>query len=123
MKKSEPMSESKRNKLSKSGVADDWLVTTERKTKSIRDNGFSCKWEDESDFVYSVVSPDVAMVEFIVMDSDAGFLDDTMCKTAVPVSCLRKGIRSIQFYDQCSRQHGPFEMARVLVDVDIKHIV
>lgn len=122
MQRSESISESKRNKLSKSNVADDWLVTTERKTKSIRDNGFSCKWA-ESDFVYSVVSSDVAMVEFIVMDSDAGFLDDTMCKTAVPVSSLRQGIRSVKFYDQCSRQHGPFEMARVLVDVDIKHIV
>jgi len=56
-----------------------------------------------------------------VMDSDAGFLDDTMCKAAVPVSSLRTGVRSVVFHDYSSRQHGPFEMARVLVDVDIKN--
>lgn len=85
-----------------------------------RDNGFSCKWNSEY-FEFSVNFASVAMLEFIVMDSDAGFLDDTMCKAAVPVSCLRQGIRSVVFHDYSSRQHGPFEMARVLVDVDIKN--
>ena len=98
----------------------DWLGTSkkERKTSSIRDNGFSPQWNDEA-FSFSVNS-EAAMLEFIVMDSDKGFIDDTMCKSAVPVSCLRSGIRCVQFYDQCSLQHGPFEFARILVDVDMK---
>eukprot|EP00571_Detonula_confervacea_P010115 CAMPEP_0172305222 /NCGR_PEP_ID=MMETSP1058-20130122/6551_1 /TAXON_ID=83371 /ORGANISM="Detonula confervacea, Strain CCMP 353" /LENGTH=873 /DNA_ID=CAMNT_0013016751 /DNA_START=79 /DNA_END=2700 /DNA_ORIENTATION=- len=100
----------------------DWLETTERKTSSVRDNGFCPQWNESEYFSFSVTS-DVSMVEIVVMDSDAGFIDDQMCKAAIPVSCLRQGIRSVQFYDQCSSQHGPFGMARVLVDVDIKHTV
>jgi len=99
----------------------DWLKTEEWKTKSIQDNGFSCKWNESDYFSFEVNNTEVAILEVIVMDSDAGFLDDTMCKTSIPVSCLRQGIRSVQFYDQCSRQYGPFLMSRLLVDIDIKH--
>ena len=49
-------------------------------------------------------------------------IDDKMCKTAVPVSCLRQGYRGVQFYDHSS-QHGAFGMARILLDVDVKYIV
>lgn len=100
----------------------DWLETTERKTSSVRDNGFCPQWSSEP-FEFTVNSEDVAMVEFVVMDSDKGLYDDTMCKSAVPVSCLRQGLRSVLFYDQSSSQHGPFEFARILVDVDIKCIM
>ena len=99
----------------------DWLKTEEWKTKSIQDNGFSCKWNESDYFSFDINNTEVAMLEVIVMDSDAGFLDDTMCKTSIPVSCLRQGIRSVQFYDQCSRQYGPFLMSRLLVDIDIKY--
>jgi len=44
-----------------------------------------------------------------------------MCRAAIPVNCLRNGIRCIQFFDKCSQQHGPFGMARVLVDIDVKY--
>ena len=101
----------------------DWLARTERRTSSVRDNGFSPQWTNNSEeFAFSVGNPDVAMVEFVVVDSDRGFIDDTMCKSAVPVSCLRPGYRSVQFYDRTS-QHGPFGFARLLVDINIKHIV
>lgn len=102
----------------------EWLETaTERKTSSIRDNGFCPQWNDDSGDFWFTVNSEAAVVEFVVMDSDKGFIDDCMCKSAVPVSCLRQGLRSVQFYDQSSSQHGPFGFARILVDVDIKHIV
>lgn len=97
--------------------AAEWLTTTERKTKSVRDNGFCPKWNEPEYFEFTVNS-DAAMCEIIVMDSDRGMIDDLMCKSAIPVSCLRHGIRCVQFYDRGS-QHGPFEMARILVDVEI----
>jgi len=87
----------------------------------VRDNGFCPQWNDKEPFSFTVNS-DVAMVEFIVMDSNRGFIDEIMCKTAVPLSCLRQGFRSVQFYDQCSSQHGPFGMARILLDVDINYV-
>lgn len=107
---------------SSSGQASNWLVTTERKTSSVRDNGFYPQWTDAEEFDFSVAHAEVAMLEFIVMDRDQGFVDDCMCKSAIPVSCLRQGLRSVQFYNQGS-QHGPFGCARLLVDVDIKYPV
>ena len=102
----------------------DWLDITERKTSSVRDNGFFPQWRNSEPFEFSVNQDDVAMLEFIVMDSDTGFIDDTMCKSAVPVSCLRQGLRCVQFCDQGSAHgHGPFGMARILVHVDIKYDV
>eukprot|EP00584_Thalassiosira_punctigera_P003728 CAMPEP_0172537354 /NCGR_PEP_ID=MMETSP1067-20121228/8965_1 /TAXON_ID=265564 ORGANISM="Thalassiosira punctigera, Strain Tpunct2005C2" /NCGR_SAMPLE_ID=MMETSP1067 /ASSEMBLY_ACC=CAM_ASM_000444 /LENGTH=888 /DNA_ID=CAMNT_0013322641 /DNA_START=13 /DNA_END=2679 /DNA_ORIENTATION=+ len=101
---------------------DDSLEITERKTSPVRDNGYCPQWKDAEYFSFTVNS-DVAVVEFIVMDNDRGFIDELMCKTAVPVSCLRQGLRCVQFYDQCSSQHGPFGMARILLDVDISYVV
>jgi len=100
----------------------DMLEVTDHKTSSVRDNGFCPQWDDEEYFSFTVNSQ-VAMVEITVADSNRGFIDEIMCKTAVPVSCLRQGLRSVQFYDQCSSQHGPFGMARILLDVDINYVM
>lgn len=100
----------------------EWLETTERRTQPVKDNGFCPTWTDSEYFAFTVNSADVAMVEFIIVDSDNGFINDTMCKSAVPISCLRQGIRSVQFYDRCGFQRGPYGFARLLVDVDIKYI-
>jgi hypothetical protein len=40
-------------------------------------------------------------------------------KAAIPISCLRQGFRSVHFYDQCNSQHGPFEFASILVEIEI----
>ena len=92
----------------------------ERKTTLVKDNGFCMKFNGSGCFAFTVNSGDVAMLEFIVMNSEKGFNDEEICTTAVPLSCLRQGIRAVQFYDKCSRQHGPFGLARVLVDVEYK---
>ena len=101
----------------------DWLDTTERRTRPVKDNGFCPTWNESEYFAFTVNLVDVAIVEFIIMDSDNGFINDTMCKSAIPISCLRQGIRSVQFYDRCGFQHGPYKMARLVVDVDIKYSV
>lgn len=96
----------------------DELETKEKRTRSVRDNGFCPEWDEE--FKFSVNS-DIAMLEIVVKDHNRGFIDEVMCKMAVPVSCLRQGLRSVQFYDQGSSQYGPFGMARILLDVEINH--
>lgn len=97
----------------------DWIEITERTTGTVKDNGFCPQWDSET-FSFPVVNPDVAMVEFVVMDSDKGFLDDTVCKVGIPVSCLRQGCRSVNFNDQYGQQHGPYGFATLLVDVRIE---
>eukprot|EP00581_Thalassiosira_minuscula_P015876 CAMPEP_0183717868 /NCGR_PEP_ID=MMETSP0737-20130205/11317_1 /TAXON_ID=385413 /ORGANISM="Thalassiosira miniscula, Strain CCMP1093" /LENGTH=862 /DNA_ID=CAMNT_0025947345 /DNA_START=106 /DNA_END=2694 /DNA_ORIENTATION=- len=99
---------------------DDMPETVECKTKHVSDNGFCPQWNDSEYFTFSVNS-DVAMISFAVMDRSRGFIDELMCKTAIPVSCLRQGFRTVQFYDHCGSQHGAFSFARILVDVDIKY--
>lgn len=92
----------------------------ERKTSLVKDNGFCMTFNESDCFDFSVYSAEAAMMEFIVMNSDKGFTDEEVCKTAVPLSCFRQGIRAVQFYDNCSRQHGPFGFARLLVEVKYK---
>ncbi|KAL7550595.1 hypothetical protein ACHAWF_013813, partial [Thalassiosira exigua] len=98
---------------------DDWIEPQERKTSSVRDNGFGPQWRNAEWLSFEVTNADVAMLEFLVMDNDHGFIDDLMCKSAVPVSSLRQGYRSVQFYDQISQQHGPFGFAKILLEVGI----
>ena len=54
-----------------------WLNTTERKTSSVRDNGFSPQWNDSEAFEFLVNSEDVAMLELVVVDSDQGFIGES----------------------------------------------
>ena len=98
----------------------DEVKITEFKTDEVKDNGFCPQWKDAEYFEFEVNS-DVAMIEFIVYDSDPGFVNDFVCMAAVPVSCLRHGYRSLPLYDQRGSQHGPFDFARIILDVDIKH--
>jgi len=98
----------------------DIVSTIEYRTSAVRNNGFCPIWNSDT-FTFTVRCPEIAFVEFTVMDCDHGFLDDFMCRAAIPVNCLRNGIRCIQFFDKCSQQHGPLGMARVLVDIDVKY--
>lgn len=60
----------------------DMLDRAEWKTDDIRDNGYCPQW-NSGVFSFTVKTPDVAMVSFYVVDSDGGFLDDTMCKVRI----------------------------------------
>lgn len=101
----------------------DWLETTERRTSSVRDNGFCPKWNESEYFAFTVNSVDVAMLEFIIMDSDNGFINDTLCKAAIPVSRIRQGIRCVQFFDRLGFQQGPYGMIRLIIETDIKYSI
>ncbi len=102
--------------------SEEWLKLKERKTHTVQDNGFCPQWTDAKEFSFKVESPGVAMLQFTIVHSGEGFIDDTMCRTAIPVSCLRQGLRSVQFYDHNS-QRGSFAFARLLVDVKIEEHV
>ncbi|KAL7495047.1 hypothetical protein ACHAWT_003800 [Skeletonema menzelii] len=99
--------------------SEELLKIDERKTETIQDNGFCPQWPDTKAFSFEVENPGIAMLEFTALHHDEGFIDDKMCRTAIPVRCLRQGLRSVQFYDRNS-QHGSFAFARLLVSVEIE---
>lgn len=75
-------------------------------------NGFFSIFEDKGK-KFSVETPDVAMLVFRVeQNSSKGKILST---TAVPVSCLRKGYRSVQLYDVDNTRRGHFASATLLV--------
>jgi phosphatidylinositol phospholipase C delta len=93
--------------------------TMERQTRSIPNNGFCPVWNEPEYFIFSVNFVDVAMLEFVIMDNKHRVhIDEVLCKTAIPVSCLQQGFRNVQFYDSCGSQHG---FASLLVEVDMKN--
>jgi len=75
-------------------------------------NGFFPIFEDKGR-KFNVETPDVAMLVFRVEQSnDEGKVLST---TAIPVSCLRKGYRSVQLYDADNTRYGRFASATLLV--------
>ncbi|KAL7450054.1 hypothetical protein ACHAWC_003094 [Mediolabrus comicus] len=95
------------------------LKLDERKTNAVQDNGYCPQWAGGKEFSFQVDSPGVAMLQFTVLNSDEGFIDDIICRTAIPVRCLREGVRSVHFYDRNS-QWGTLSLARLLVQVKIE---
>lgn len=65
----------------------DLLDRAEGKTDHVLDNGYCPQW-NSGEYSFTVKSPAVAMISFYVVDSDAGFLDDTMCKVSHMVASL-----------------------------------
>lgn len=86
-------------------------------TSPINNNGFCPVW-NEKVMEFQVYSPDVAMLLFKIIDEDIG-VDEHVASAAIPVSCLRKGYRSIQLHDPYSNTRtGPFMFSSLLVHIE-----
>jgi len=96
---------------------DDWTSKEHHETPYINDNGFCPVWDEKSFKEFEVQAPNVAMVVFAVLDKDTGF-DDRLAAAAVPVSCLRRGIRSLTLSDYHGKDWGPFDFVHLLVEID-----
>lgn len=93
------------------------VVTSSRSTTVAIDNGFVPVWKSE-EMKFEVTHPDVAMLLFQVIDQDLG-IDDFIASAAIPLSCLRKGYRSIQLYSPHDNSRtGHFSFASLLVHID-----
>ncbi|CAJ1962627.1 unnamed protein product [Cylindrotheca closterium] len=93
------------------------VVISSETTPVISDNGFSPLWDSE-EMTFEARHPDVAMFLFKVIDQDLG-LDDHIASAAVPVSCLRRGYRSLQLRSPVDNSRtGPFMFASLLVHID-----
>jgi hypothetical protein len=91
-------------------------------TPIVSNNGFCPTWEPVPR-VFKVQQPDVAMLLFQVLDDDLG-LDDKIASCAIPVSCLRTGIRSVPLYKghQSNARCGPFDFATLLVRIEFMDV-
>jgi hypothetical protein len=85
------------------------------KTSSLDNNGFCPVWSD-ANFTFEVCNPDVAVFLFKVVDDDIG-VDDIIAASCIPISCLRKGYRSVQLYDNNGTTTGPYECANLFVKI------
>lgn len=88
------------------------VAMTSHKVKCLGDNGngFAPIFYDKGkDFV--VETPDVAILLFQVTDTEFGVVG----MSAIPVSCLRRGYRSVQLYNKDGTRHGPYAFATLLV--------
>ena len=90
---------------------------TSHSTAAIDNNGYCPVWNETKFHEFTVEFPEVAMVQFKLMESDVT-IDDKVADASIPFSCLRRGYRSIQLYDTHGTRTGPFSMATLLVEID-----
>merc|ERR1712086_778170 len=95
----------------RSGYGERFKIS-KHKVECANQNFFSPIFEDKGK-KFVVETPDVAMLVFRVeQNADEGKVLST---TAIPVSCLRKGYRSVQLYDADNTRLGRFASATLLV--------
>ena len=87
-------------------------------TSTVNDNGFCPVWNETMAKEFTVYSPEIAMIQFVLREADIG-LDDHVAFAAIPISCLRKGYRSIQLHDSNNTRTGAFSYASLLVELQI----
>lgn len=87
------------------------------KTSTVDNNGFNPVWKKGTTATFEIHHPDVAMIHFRIVDDDLAF-DDKIASSAIPVSCLRKGYRSVQLYDSKNTRTGPFRSSTLFVKIE-----
>ena len=90
-------------------------------TSTVNDNGFCPVWNETTGKEFTVFSPEIAMIQFVLSEADIG-LDDHVAFAAIPISCLRKGYRSIQLHDSNNTRAGAFSYASLLVEISIEKL-
>ena len=63
---------------------------TEMKTKSVKDNGFNPRWENQKPFEFYVNCPDLAIVKFVIKDDDLG-KDQIIGHYSIRLSNVKEG--------------------------------
>jgi phosphatidylinositol phospholipase C delta len=101
---------------SKDGKAESYKPTSYC-TATINDNGFCPVWQEEEFHTFVVQSPHVAMIQFSLLEADVG-LDDKVSDSTIPITCLRKGYRSIMMHSKNGTRSGPFGFATILAEID-----
>ena len=103
--------------VKRSAKGEEHTVLSHR-TAAIQNNGFCPVWNDPPK-LFTIETPNVAMLLLKVIDQDSLSQDDSIAFAAIPFNCLRKGYRSVQLYDNRSNlRTGPFQYSTLLVKID-----
>lgn len=97
-------------------------VTTYQ-TSVVTNNGFFPIWNTEK-YGFTVENTAVAMLHISVHDKDSSVASqgEFIASASIPVSCLRKGYRSVQLFDANNTRSGPFAFASLLMEVKKRKI-
>lgn len=89
-------------------------------TSVVTANGFFPIWNGEK-FSFRIENHAVAMLQLCVYDKksslNATSTDVFVASASIPISCLRRGLRSVKLFDTSNTRSGAFDFASLLVDV------
>ncbi len=88
-------------------------------TSPVQFNGFFPIWNHEK-FTFTVESWAVALLQLAVYDKENG---DFIASSSIPISCLRRGVRSVKLFDANNTRSGAFDFASLLIEVKMTQIV
>ena len=95
-------------------------ANTTHETKVVHNNGYCPVWNEIQPTTFTVYTPDVAVLQFSVRESNTiGFDQHVGGEAAIPITKLRTGYRSIQLYDKNNTRSGWYSTASILVEIVI----
>lgn len=94
-------------------------TVTQYVTSAVTANGFFPIWGQEK-FTFSVDNWAVAMLQLTVFDK---LKEEFVASASIPISCIRRGIRSVKLYDATNTRSGAFDFATLLLDIKVKERV
>eukprot|EP00531_Pseudo-nitzschia_arenysensis_P000376 CAMPEP_0116120770 /NCGR_PEP_ID=MMETSP0329-20121206/3349_1 /TAXON_ID=697910 /ORGANISM="Pseudo-nitzschia arenysensis, Strain B593" /LENGTH=1047 /DNA_ID=CAMNT_0003614555 /DNA_START=263 /DNA_END=3405 /DNA_ORIENTATION=+ len=103
-------------------------TTSTFSTEYVANNGFFPIWNGD-EFSFKVENYETAMLHMSVLDKGSAIAnaahttvlgDELIASSSIPISCLRKGLRSVKLYDTSNTRSGAFDFASLLVDIKIK---
>jgi hypothetical protein len=96
-------------------------------TEYVANNGLFPIWHGEG-FSFQIENYETAMVQMSVFDKGSAIAnathttslgDELIASSSIPISCLRKGLRSVKLFDTSNTRSGAFDFASLLVDIKI----
>lgn len=79
-------------------------------------NGFFPIWNDHK-FTFTIENWPVAMLQLSVFDKDVATTDNFLASASIPLTCLRKGLRSVKLFDATNKRSGAFDFSSLLIEV------
>ena len=99
-------------------------------TEYVANNGFFPIWNGE-EFSFQIKNYETAMLQMSVFDKGSTIAnaahtpvlgDELIASSSIPISCLRKGLRSVKLFDNSNTRSGAFDFASLLIDIKIKKV-
>lgn len=78
-------------------------------------NGLNPVFDDKTGFIFKATSPSLAILTFTVWHKNAEGIEELIGGSAMPVSCIREGCRSVPLFDKQNTRAGPYAYASLLV--------